>query len=174
MRCASSTGCLTGTCNTQVPISIRFVTAAMTLISTTGSSVARPLPNESVTHSPANPRDSTCRARSAMRSSVCPAIAGSGRVTLTTCTFIAGGPPVSVLVSILSGQKALGEASEEAGADRQRGVVEVVARVVQVAAALAGTVADPQHRARPFEQHVREILTAKRRRDVTVDAFLAA
>jgi hypothetical protein len=52
MRCASSTGWRTGTCRTQVPISIFLVTAAITLISTIGSIVGRPRPNESVTHRP--------------------------------------------------------------------------------------------------------------------------
>jgi hypothetical protein len=52
MRCANSTGWRTGTCNTQVPISIRLVTVAVTLIKTIGSIVGRPRPNESVIHSP--------------------------------------------------------------------------------------------------------------------------
>src|SRR4051812_31887734 len=91
MRCASSTGCRTGTCNTQVPISIFWVTAAMTLIKTIGSRVGRPRPNESVTHSPAKPRSSTPRAKRAKRSRVRPVSPGTARITLTTCTLIAGG-----------------------------------------------------------------------------------
>src|SRR5579884_524724 len=152
MRCASSTGWRTGTCRTQVPISTRLVTAAATLMSTIGSKVGRPRPNESVIQRPWNPRSSTCRAKLAKRSRVRPAMSGVPRRTLTTCTRI--------LVCPLFGpfEKALGQAREEADAIRQGAVVEVVARVVQEAAALAGAVADPQHRPRPRPQHVGEVL----------------
>src|SRR5438105_767982 len=61
------------------------------------------------------------------------------------------------------GEEALGEAREKADPDRDRAVVEIVARVVQQAAALARAVADPQHRPRPRLQHVGEILAAERR-----------
>src|SRR5207253_1139469 len=72
------------------------------------------------------------------------------------------------------GEEALGEAREKADPDRDRAVVEIVARVVQQAAALARAVADPQHRPRPRLQHVGEILAAERRRDIALDMPLAA
>src|ERR1700674_4191031 len=75
---------------------------------------------------------------------------------------------------LLRFEEAFGEAREEADADRQCAVVEVVAGVVQHAAAFAGAIADPQHRPRHLLPHVGEILAAERGCDVTVDLLLAA
>src|ERR1051326_2736850 len=170
MRWASSTGWRTGTCSTQVPISIRLMTAAMTLISTIGSRVGRPRPNESVTHNPVKPFASTWRERSLMRSSVFPVVSGVGRNTLTTCTLIS---PVSAL-SIVFLEETLGEPGEKADANGDRVVVEIVMRVMQRAAAFARAVAQPQHRAGHRLQHVGKIFAAERWRDIAVDLRLTA
>src|SRR3984893_9244227 len=75
---------------------------------------------------------------------------------------------------LLRFEEAFGEAREEADSDRQCAVVEIIARVVQHAAAFAGAIADPQHRARHLLQHVGKILAAERWRDVAVDLLFAA
>src|SRR5579863_9842406 len=166
MRCASSTGWRTGTCSTHVPISTCRVTAAITLINTIGSSVGRPRPNASVTHNPAKPRASTCRAKSLTRSSVRPVATGSGRRTLTTCTLMTS--------ASFRREKTLGEPGEKADPEGDRAVVEIVTRIVQQATALAWAVAEPHHRSRHGLQHVGEILAAERRRNVALDTLGAA
>src|SRR5260221_14771642 len=75
---------------------------------------------------------------------------------------------------VIARQEALGQADEEANAGRDGGIVEIVFCVVQVAAAGALAVAEPQHGAGTGVEEIGEILAAKRRADVAVDRRLAA
>src|SRR3954469_21777710 len=93
---------------------------------------------------------------------------------LTSGSGLRRGDDLGLSAGVRFFEIALGELSEEAGADREGAVVEVVAGVVQVAAVVARAVADPQHRAGPLAQHVGEILAAERRRDIAVDLAGAA
>src|SRR5260370_15138360 len=75
---------------------------------------------------------------------------------------------------VVTRQEALGETDEEADAGRDGAVVESVFGVVQVAAAGAVAVAEPQHGAGTRVEQIGEILAAERRADVAVDRPLAA
>src|SRR5260221_8333450 len=75
---------------------------------------------------------------------------------------------------VVARQEPFGEADEEADAGRDGAVVEIVFRVVQVAAAGALAVAEPQHGAGTGVEEIGEILAAERRADVAGDRRLAA
>src|SRR5258708_9854450 len=73
----------------------------------------------------------------------------------------------------LAGELLLDQGHPIGGADRQDLVVEVVARIVDHAAAFAVAIADPDVAARLLEQHPGEILAAHGGRRVAVDVVEA-
>src|SRR5260370_10044673 len=96
--------------------------------------------------------------RSSSARSKCCSMATSNQLTLRQDHEMLVGPR----------EELLGETHEKADAGRDGAVVEIVFGVVQIAAAFARAVAEPQHGAGPGIEQVGEILSAERRADVAV------